>query len=182
LAAVDGLLCPVLAKQDDVDLEAKDVRSAKIRKSVDGDKTNDWLRSVASPALVARMDRADERLKTLREREAELQAEFDSLPIDEARNRAVMALSSAADLLRHTPVNRELESHGWTPEFATRMAEECDRLRDMVELGTYPKDWRGYGLGRSLLEEIDPTTTDSLKRALHRAESYLRAMSSRRRF
>jgi hypothetical protein len=145
---------------------------------VDGDEVNQWIRSVASPALVARMDHTDETLRKYHEREVELQTEFDSLPIDEVRNRVAGALSSAAELLRNTPISGDLKSHGWTPAFAGKLVEECDRLRDLVEHDTYPREWGGYGLGRSILEQIDPTTTDSFKKAIYHAGSYLKAMSA----
>lgn len=124
------------------------------------------------------MDHTDEKLREYHQREAELQAEFDSLPIDEVRNRVAGALRSAAELLLNTPINQELEMHGWTPEFVRGIAEECDRLRDMVEHDTYPREWEGYGLGRSMLEQIDPTTTDSFKKAVYQAVSYLKALSA----
>ena len=147
--------------------------------SVNEDEANELILALGSPAVVAAWKRTKDDREKRRQRNAELQAEFDSLSIDEVRDRAADALSSATDLLRTAPINEELERHGWTPEFARGMAQECDRLRVMVEHGTYPAEWGGYGLGRSMQEEIDPTTTDDLTMAVLHATSYLKAMSAR---
>lgn len=147
--------------------------------SVDEDEADELIHAVGDPAVVARWEGAREQLREYQKQQAELQAEFDSLPIDEVRNRVAGALSSAVEVLRGTPIDEQLHSHGWTPEFAHGLADECERIRTMVEAGSYLSEWGGAGLGRWMQEEVDPKTTDTLKDAVHHAQSYLKAMSDR---
>jgi hypothetical protein len=69
--------------------------------------------------------------------------------------------------------------YGWNAVFAHGLADECDRLGSLVEAGTYPKGPVATGLGSWIQEEVDPKTTDALKEAVYRAQSYLEAMSRR---
>lgn len=95
--------------------------------------------------------------------------------MEEVRSRAAGALTSAIELLRETPIDPELHSHGWTPKFVDGLADECERLRDMVEAGTYPSQWGGAGLSRWMQEQVDPTAMGSLKQAVQLAQSYLQS-------
>jgi hypothetical protein len=137
------------------------------------------IHTLGSPSLVARWDQWKVAHREYQDREAEFQAEFDELPLDEVCSLVADALSSATELLRTTPVDDGLSAHGWTPSLAQGLADECERLRSMVEAGTYPSDGRTPGLGRSMQWESDPRTTDPLKEAVYRAQKYLKALSSR---
>jgi hypothetical protein len=137
------------------------------------------IHTLGSPSMVARWEQWKVARKEYQDREAAFQAQFDALPQDEACSLVADALGSATEVLRTTPIDDELSGHGWTPALANGLADHCERLRSMVEAGTYPREWGGSGLWRWMSWEVDARTTDPLHEAVNRAQKYLKALSSR---
>ena len=83
----------------------------------------------------------------------------------------------AEEVLSETPIDGELADHGWSGAFALGLAKECADLRSQLESRTYEASWRGAGLMRWMQDDVSPTSTDELKKAVSEAYSALRSRS-----
>jgi hypothetical protein len=128
------------------------------------------------PEMTERRERA--RLWHI-ERERQ-QAELEALPESDLKQRAIDALDSASNLLwTNAPVlDVQLRSNGWTQDFARELGDHLADIRVSVEDGTY--DGSGSGLGRWMIEQVSPKTTDFLKQAVYHASYILKALEHKR--
>ncbi len=115
-----------------------------------------------------------ERSRAERQREEE---RLDSLPLEDLKAETIAALEAAAALLSETRLDSELRTHGWSERLMTLLAGHCSELKTWVSEGTYSAQREGPPLGRWVIEEIDPRTTDELKVALYRAGDLLAAFA-----
>jgi hypothetical protein len=98
------------------------------------------------------------------------------------KTEVIAALRLAEGALTRTPLTRELEQHGWSPRFISYMADLLADYRDQVEKDTFQLGWDvGYGIGRTMLEEISPMwyDLDEIKEAVNHAKELLRAYQVR---
>lgn len=94
----------------------------------------------------------------------------------------ISALRLAQGALTRTPLTPELRQHGWSPTFVQYMANLLADYQSQVENDTFHLDWDvGYGIGRTMLEEISPMwfDHDEIKEAVHHAAELLRAYQLR---
>lgn len=117
-----------------------------------------------------------ERSRAERQREEE---RLDSLPLEDLKAGTIAALEAAAALLSETRLDSELRTHGWSERLITLLGGHCFELKTWVWEGTYSAQREGPSLGRWLIEEIDPRTTDELKVAVYRAGDLLAAFARR---
>ncbi len=95
---------------------------------------------------------------------------------------AISALRLAQGALTRTPLTPDLERHGWSPRFTRYMADQLADYESQVDSDTFHLDWDvGYGIGRTMLEEISPMwfDHDEIKEAVQHAAELLRAYQLR---
>jgi hypothetical protein len=107
------------------------------------------------------------------------EARLDSLSLVELKTETITALEAAEVLLSETELDSSLRSHGWSGQLVSLLAGHCSELRSWVLEGTYTTQREGPTLGRWMIEEIDPRSTDSLKTAVFQAGDLLAAFARR---
>jgi hypothetical protein len=142
----------------------------------------DALMEAQGGALAARWRSAKDQGQAFHEYQAAALAYRLAEELPRLKTEVISALRLAQGALTRTPLTSELERHGWSPRFVRHMADLLADYESQVEKDTFLLDWDvGYGIGRTMLEEISPMwfDHDEIKEAVNHAAELLRAYQVR---